>query len=113
MVADPEALLPGVRNAGAVFCGLWAPASVGDYAAGPNHVLPTDGTARFAGSLGVRDFLKSMHIVSVDRPGLRRLAPHVIALAEAEGLTAHADSVRLRLASLDAEPQASTTEGSP
>ena len=113
MVADPEALLPGVRNAGAVFCGRWAPASVGDYAAGPNHVLPTDGTARFAGSLGVRDFLKSMHIVSVDRPGLRRLAPHVIALAEAEGLTAHADSVRLRLASLDAEPQASTTEGSP
>ena len=113
MVADPEALLPGVRNAGAVFCGRWAPASVGDYAAGPNHVLPTDGTARFAGSLGVRDFLKSMHIVSVDRPGLRRLAPHIIALAEAEGLTAHADSVRLRLASLDAEPQASTTEGSP
>ena len=113
MVADPEALLPGVRNAGAVFCGRWAPASVGDYAAGPNHVLPTDGTARFAGSLGVRDFLKSMHIVSVDRSGLRRLAPHVIALAEAEGLTAHADSVRLRLASLDAEPQASTTEGSP
>ena len=97
MVADPEALVPRVRNAGAVFCGPWAPASLGDYAAGPNHVLPTDGTARFAGALGVRDFLKSMHIVSVDRSGLERLAPHVIALAEAEGLTAHADSVRLRL----------------
>ena len=98
MVADPESLVPRVRNAGAVFCGPWAPASLGDYAAGPNHVLPTHGTARFAGALGVRDFLKSMHIVSIDRPGIRRLAPHVIALAEAEGLTAHADSVRLRLA---------------
>ena len=97
MVADPEALVPQVRNAGAVFCGPWAPASIGDYAAGPNHVLPTDGTARFAGALGVRDFLKSMHIVSTDRAGLRSLAPHVIALAEAEGLTAHAESVRLRL----------------
>ena len=98
IVADPEALVPLVRNAGAVFCGPWAPASLGDYAAGPNHVLPTDGTARFAGALGVRDFLKSMHIVSTDRSGLQRLAPHVIALAEAEGLTAHAESVRLRLA---------------
>ena len=113
MVADPEALVPGVRNAGAVFCGPWAPASVGDYAAGPNHVLPTDGTARFAGALSTRDFLKSMHIVTADGPGLRRVAPHVIALAEAEGLTAHADSVRLRLASLDAGPQASTSERSP
>ena len=97
MVADPEALLPQVRNAGAVFCGSWAPASVGDYAAGPNHVLPTNGTARFAGALGVRDFVKSMHVVSTDQAGLRGLAPHVIALAEAEGLTAHAESVRLRL----------------
>ena len=97
MVADPEALVPRVRNAGAVFCGPWAPASLGDYAAGPNHVLPTHGTARFAGALGVRDFLKSMHVVSTDRAGLEALAPHVIALAEAEGLTAHAESVRLRL----------------
>ena len=106
MVADPEALLPLVRNAGAVFCGPWSPASLGDYAAGPNHVLPTDGTARFAGALSVRDFLKSMHIVTADEPGLRRLAPHVIALAEAEGLTAHAESVRLRLAAPAAAPAA-------
>jgi len=97
IVADPEALVPQVRNAGAVFCGPWAPASLGDYAAGPNHVLPTDGTARFAGALGVRDFMKSMHIVSTDLHGLEGLAPHVIALAEAEGLTAHAESVRVRL----------------
>ncbi len=98
MVEDPEALVPQVHNAGAVFCGMWAPASLGDYAAGPNHVLPTDRTARFAGALGVRDFLKSTHVVSTDRAGLEGLAAHVIALAEAEGLTAHADSVRLRLA---------------
>ncbi|MCE2511539.1 MAG: histidinol dehydrogenase [Acidimicrobiia bacterium] len=98
IVADPEALVGLVRNAGAVFCGPWTPASLGDYAAGPSHVLPTDGTARFAGALSARDFLKSMHIVTADGPGLRRLAPHVIALAEAEGLTAHAESVRLRLA---------------
>lgn len=97
MVADPEAFVPQVRNAGAVFCGQWAPASLGDYAAGPNHVLPTNGTARFASALGVRDFLKSTHIVRTDSAGLQRLAPHVIALASAEGLTAHAESVRLRL----------------
>ena len=109
MVADPAALVPAVRNAGAVFCGPWAPASVGDYAAGPNHVLPTDGTARFASALGVRDFLKSMHVVSADRDGLKGLAPHVIALAEAEGLTAHAESVRLRLEAM----RASTPERSP
>ncbi len=102
IVSDPDALLGGVRNAGAVFCGPWAPASIGDYAAGPNHVLPTGGTARFAGSLGVRDFRKSMHIVRTGPAGLKRLAPHVIVLAEAEGLRAHADSVRLRLDALDA-----------
>ena len=100
MVAEPDGLLSGVRNAGAVFCGPWAPASLGDYAAGPNHVLPTNGTARFASALSVRDFLKSTHVVRADRSGFRRLAPHVIALATAEGLTAHADSVRLRAAAL-------------
>ena len=113
MVADPEALVPRVRNAGAVFCGPWAPASLGDYAAGPNHVLPTDGTARFAGALGVRDFLKSMHVVSADRAGLEALAPHVIALAEAEGLTAHADSVRLRLDAAQAAETAAEPGATP
>ncbi len=108
LVAEPEALAPRVRNAGAVFCGPWAPASLGDYAAGPNHVLPTDGTARFASALGVRDFLKSMHVVSTDRDGLAGLAPHVIALAEAEGLTAHAESVRVRL-STEAEQTGSAS----
>jgi histidinol dehydrogenase len=96
MTADPDALLPGLRNAGAVFCGPYAPASVGDYVAGPNHVLPTYGSARFAGALRVDDFLKHVHVVSMDEAALSRLAPHVAVLAEAEGLPTHAESVRLR-----------------
>jgi histidinol dehydrogenase len=96
MNADPESLLPLVRHAGAVFTGVFAPASVGDYVAGPNHVLPTYGSARFAGALRVDDFCKYVHVISLDEPTLARLAPHVVALAEAEGLAAHAQSVKLR-----------------
>jgi histidinol dehydrogenase len=96
MTADPDALLPLVRHAGAVFTGAYAPASVGDYLAGPSHVLPTYGSARFAGALRVDDFSKHLHVVSVDEPALARMAPHVAAIAEAEGLAAHAESVRLR-----------------
>lgn len=98
MTADPEALLPLVRSAGAVFTGPFAPASVGDYLAGPSHVLPTYGSARFAGALRVDDFVKAIHVVSLDGPTLGRVAPHVAAIAEAEGLPAHAESVRLRWA---------------
>ena len=96
MTADPESLLPLVRHAGAVFTGAFAPASVGDYVAGPSHVLPTYGSARFAGALRVDDFCKYVHVISVDEPTLALLTPHVVALAEAEGLAAHAQSVRLR-----------------
>jgi histidinol dehydrogenase len=96
MTADPESLLPLVRNAGAVFCGPWAPASVGDYLAGPSHVLPTNGTARFASALRVDDFVKHVHVVSLDEAALGKVGPHVAAIAEAEGLPAHADSVRMR-----------------
>ncbi len=96
MTADPETLLPLVRHAGAVFTGAYAPASVGDYLAGPSHVLPTYGSARFSEALRVDDFLKHIHVISVDEAGLGRLAPHVIAMAEAEGLAAHAESIRLR-----------------
>ncbi|MBV8560687.1 MAG: histidinol dehydrogenase, partial [Acidimicrobiia bacterium] len=92
----PEGLVPLIRNAGAVFCGPYAPASVGDYIAGPSHVLPTFGTARFASALRVDDFLKWIHVVSLDKDALARVGPHVAALAEAEGLPAHAESVRLR-----------------
>ncbi len=96
MVADPEALLPLVRNAGAVFCGPWAPASVGDYYAGPSHVLPTFGSARFSSALRVDDFVKHIHVITLDRDALVAAAPHVAAIAEAEGLAAHVASVRLR-----------------
>jgi histidinol dehydrogenase len=97
MVADPEALLPLVRHAGAVFTGAWSPASVGDYVAGPSHVLPTFGSARFGEALTVSDFTKQVHVVHVDEGGLRSLGAHVVTLAEEEGLPAHADSIRLRL----------------
>jgi histidinol dehydrogenase len=96
MCAEPEALLGLVRRAGAVFVGPYAPASVGDYLAGPNHVLPTYGSARFASALRVDDFVKQIHVVSLDGPTLSKLAPHVAAIAEAEGLAAHAASVRIR-----------------
>jgi histidinol dehydrogenase len=96
MVDGADDLLPLVRHAGAVFTGHLAPASVGDYLAGPNHVLPTFGSARFAGALRVDDFTKHVHVVSLDGPALDRVAPHVAAIAEAEGLVAHAQSVRLR-----------------
>jgi histidinol dehydrogenase len=99
MVAEPEALVPLVRHAGAVFTGSWSPASIGDYVAGPSHVLPTFGSARFGQALTVADFTKHVHVVTVDEAGLRALGPHVVALATEEGLPAHADSIRLRLES--------------
>ena len=98
MTADPDALVPLVRSAGAVFTGVYAPASVGDYLAGPSHVLPTYGSARFASALGVDDFRKQIHVITLDRVALARHAPHVVAIAEAEGLAAHAESVRVRAA---------------
>jgi len=99
LVDDAEALLPLVRHAGAVFCGPLAPASIGDYLAGPNHVLPTYGTARFAEALRVDDFRKHIHVVSVGPEGLAEVGDQVVALAEYEGLPAHAESIRLRQAS--------------
>lgn len=96
MCANPETLVAGVRNAGAIFCGPWAPASLGDYAAGPSHVLPTHGSARFSSALTVADFVKHHHVVTCDREGFESLAGTVETLATAEGLMAHADSIRVR-----------------
>lgn len=96
MTDVPDAVIDRVCNAGAIFRGPLAPASIGDYVAGPSHVLPTNGTARFAGALSVRDFTKPMHEISVDSEGLAAVGPHVAAIADAEGLEAHAQSVRLR-----------------
>jgi histidinol dehydrogenase len=96
MCAGAEQLVPLVHNAGAVFVGADASAVIGDYVAGVNHVLPTGGTARFADALRVDDFRKHMHVVSVDADALGDLVPAVTTLAEAEGLVAHADAMRLR-----------------
>lgn len=100
ITTDPQALVPLVRHAGAVFCGPWSPASVGDYLAGPSHVLPTDGTARFGSALTVSDFTKDVHVVTLSPDALRLAAPTVAAIADAEGLAAHAESVRRRAARL-------------
>ncbi len=97
MLADPEPVFARIRHAGAVFLGAFCPEALGDYAAGPNHVLPTGRTARFASGLSVFDFLKRTTWISGDRTALEKLGPTVVALAEAEGLHAHARSITCRL----------------
>jgi histidinol dehydrogenase len=101
MLADPQPVFTRVRNAGAIFIGAFCPEAVGDYIAGPNHVLPTGGTARFASGLSVFDFLKRTTWVSAQAAGLRAVGPAAVALAEAEGLYAHARSISLRLAAYE------------
>ena len=96
LTEDAEKLLAHVWSAGAVFLGPSSPASVGDYLAGPNHVLPTNRTARFASALRVDDFRRHIHAVTVTSEALVELGPYVVTLAETEGLPAHAESVRLR-----------------
>lgn len=96
-VADPEALLGKITNAGAVFLGRHAPEAIGDYVAGPNHVLPTSGSARFSSGLSVMDFMKRTTIVGGDAQSLAAIGPAAARLADAEGLGAHALSVTLRL----------------
>jgi histidinol dehydrogenase len=97
MVRDPDWLFARVRHAGAVFLGAFCPEAVGDYVAGPNHVLPTGRTARFASGLSVFDFLKRTTFVSATQAALDQVGPAAVALAEAEGLQAHARSIALRL----------------
>jgi histidinol dehydrogenase len=96
LVANPRRWVGRIRNAGAVFVGPYSPAPLGDYAAGPNHVLPTGGTARFSSPLGVYDFVKRTSVISAAPRALRALAPAIIALAELEGYQAHATAVRIR-----------------
>lgn len=96
-VAEPDALALRVRNAGAIFLGRLVPEALGDYVAGPNHVLPTGRSARFSSGLGVLDFLKRTTFVGCDGDGLAAVGPAAVTLAEAEGLGAHARSVALRL----------------
>ena len=96
-VADPEPLLHGIRHAGSVFLGRMTPEAIGDYVAGPNHVLPTGRRARFASGLSVLDFMKRTSFIALDDAALRAIGPAATALAHAEGLPAHAKSVELRL----------------
>jgi histidinol dehydrogenase len=96
-VADPFAWLPAVRHAGAIFLGVHTPEVVGDYLAGPNHVLPTAATARFASGLSVEDFVKRSSLIHYTPAGLRAAWPHLAVLAEAEGLHGHGEAARIRL----------------
>jgi histidinol dehydrogenase len=95
-LSDPDAWLPKLANAGAIFLGRWSSEAIGDYCAGPNHVLPTSGTARFASPLGVYDFQKRTSIIAVSEKGASRLGRVAATLAEGEGLSAHARSAELR-----------------
>ena len=96
-VDDPQALFDRVRHAGRVFLGRHTPEAIGDYVAGPNHVLPTGRRARFASGLSVLDFMKRTSFLSLDADGLAAIGPAAVALAQAEGLPAHAESVAIRL----------------
>jgi histidinol dehydrogenase len=97
LTVDAVKDLKWVRHAGSVFVGEYAPQSMGDYVSGPNHVLPTGRAGRVRGGLSVMDFVKVITVQQYTRKGLRRMGPHAIAMAEAEGLTGHAESVRVRM----------------
>ena len=93
----PDALAARVRHAGAIFLGRYTPEAIGDYIAGPNHVLPTSRTARFSSGLSVLDFMKRTSVVSCDAEVLSKLGPSALSLAKAEGLDAHGRSIAIRL----------------
>ena len=97
MTKDPKATAALIDNAGAIFLGTHSPVAVGDYAAGPSHVLPTGGTTRFASGLSAIDFLRRSSVISYTPQGLAAIAADVCLLAQKEGLTAHAASVDIRI----------------
>ena len=97
LVEDPFSCLGKIKHAGAIFLGEYSPEPVGDYIAGPNHVLPTGGTARFFSPLNVDDFMKKSSLLAFSRQGLLSLAPQAIKIAEVEGLQAHAQALRVRM----------------
>jgi histidinol dehydrogenase len=96
-VEHPDRLAGRIRNAGAIFLGRYTPEAVGDYVGGPNHVLPTSGSARFSSGLGVLDFMKRTSLLACDAAGLNAIGPAAVTLARAEGLEAHAHSIAIRL----------------
>ncbi|WP_404451107.1 histidinol dehydrogenase [Virgibacillus necropolis] len=96
MISDPYNALSEIKNAGAIFLGNYSPEALGDYFAGPNHTLPTNGTAAFASPLGVYDFVKKSSVIQYTQSALSAAADSIVTLAEAEGLTAHANAIRVR-----------------
>jgi len=96
-VENPEILIQKISNAGAIFLGRWSSEAIGDYCAGPNHVLPTAGTARFSSPLGVYDFQKRTSVIGVSQDAARKLGRIAVTLAEGEGLSAHARAAEMRM----------------
>ncbi len=97
MINKPESLIDKITNAGCIFIGEYSPVPVGDYVAGPNHSLPTGGTARFSSPLNIVDFIKFIDVVKIDRSALKKLGPTAMTIARAEGLEAHAKAIEKRL----------------
>ena len=97
LIENPHKILNQVINAGAIFIGHWSPEATGDYLAGPNHTLPTSGTARFSSALGVETFMKSTSIINFTEEALIKTSNAIIQLANSEGLHSHANSVKLRI----------------
>jgi histidinol dehydrogenase len=96
MIKKPKGLLPMIKNAGAIFLGEWTPEALGDYSAGPNHTLPTGGTARFSSPLGVYDFVKRSSLLHFTKDGFKNLSETVKTIASAEGLDAHKNTIIIR-----------------
>lgn len=103
MVENPMEQLPFIHNAGAIFLGNYSPEALGDYMAGPNHTLPTSGTSAFSSPLGVYDFMKKSSIIHYTEQALQDVSEDIITIANAEGLTAHANSIQVRKANIDAK----------
>jgi histidinol dehydrogenase len=99
--SDPDALLPSIHSAGAIFLGAYSPVSLGDYLAGSNHVLPTGGQSRFSSGLGAYTFLRPQQVIRYDSAALRDVSGRIHALAESENLPAHAEAVAARFTSTD------------
>ena len=92
-----EKIINKIKNAGSIFIGKFSPEAMGDYIAGPNHVLPTSGAAKFSSGLSVNDFLKRHSLIKITKTGIERLGPSVINLAQHENLEGHANSIKVRL----------------
>ena len=96
-IKKPESILKNIKNAGSIFLGEYSPEALGDYIAGPNHVLPTSGSAKFSSGLSVYDFLKRHSLIKITKRGIERLGASVINLAKYENLEGHANSIKMRL----------------